>query len=638
MDHKYEGKNLIFSGDFKNIGKLEIDCDNVTITGLDSNLKNTVFKLTGNQITLKDLNFNLDTSIKENNGAGIFVVGNDITLVNLTIDYIAPKDVEAYAIYSDAYTYGAIENLKIINSTIYFEGHNDNVRKYNCALKLTYAYDSIIENNTIITSLPLKNINYASRDATLDSAYVCSVGVEGCGGLIFNNNTIISDVNKRTAVEYPTLDGLIISKSDNVVISNNSIYMTDFVTYQGIDNYLYGIDIHNLNNLWVVNNSISIITTGGKLAAGTAYPIQISGPIQGVNIEYNDLYSFSNGPNIGIYSQCSYGETYLSIKYNKINVTGLAGTHEWALVTGIESQDTYAEILNNQIEVHSVADVGINDHLYAISYSQTIDGPNTFDIENNVAITDGYYAVYLLSSDQSSIINNTLISFNDNVKTGDYSYSEGFRHHNGDEHHDNYVIRAVDYYSVINKVDNGNIIEIGESTTSNVINTNSILPKSQQDNVANNPLVPGFKDLSGINWDNSNGYNGYIDDGSTQGTIGSANYNHDSQSENSNSKISNTESEIYSASSGNSNVTTIDGNSIKVISNSSSSSSIGISNNPLTGSQASTSAGASKSVSKKAYEIEEMIKKEDFIPSIFIVIFVLLLLIIGYKRKSEEIN
>ena len=624
LDSMYSGKNLVFSGNFENVGQLEIDCDDVSIKGEDSNLKNSVFKLTGDNITLKNLNFNLDNSLKTNVGASILVGGNDINLVDLTINYIVPKDVEAYAIYADGFNYGSLENLKLINSTIYFEGHNDNVNNYNCAVKLIDEINAVIENNTIITSLPLKNIDYTAEGANLNSAYVYSVGIEDCHGLLFNNNTVISDVNKRPAVQYPTLNGLMIFKSDEVTISNNSIYMTDFVTYPGIENFLYGIDIHNLNNLWIVNNSISILTTGGKMALGTAYPIQISGPISGVNIEYNDLYSFSNGPNIGIYSQCYYGETYLSIKYNKINVTGLAGTDEWALVTGIESQDTFAEIFNNQIEVHSVADVGINDNLYAISYRQGISGPNTFDIENNIAVTDGFYAVHLLSSEYSSIVNNTLISFNENARTGDDAYSQGPRTHKNEDTYDNLVIRAMDYYSSRNIIDNENIIEISGTTGSNIINLNSISGRPQSSTVINNPLIPGYSDLSGISQDISDRYNGQIDDNSIQSNINEF-YEKD---------INN--NEIYIDDIGGDDPSNSNGNNLNSVSNSSSSS-IGISNNPINGLQ-SSSAGESRSVSKKAFELEEMTEKVEFVPSVFITIFVIILLIVGYRRKSEDID
>lgn len=626
LDSKYEDKNLAFSGDFDDFGQLEIACDNVTVTGFNANLKNTVFLISGDKITLNNLNFNLNKPIDDNVGAGIYILGNGISLVNLTINYIVPTDKEAYAIYVDGSEYEPIGNLKIINSSIYFEGHNDNVKKCNCALKLFNAPDAIIENNTIAVSLPLKEIDYTPTGANLDSSYVYSVGVEGCNGLLFNNNTIICDVNKRPAIEYPTLDCIVVSKSDDVILSDNSVYMTDFVTYQGIENYLYGIEAHDLKDLWILNNTISMVTTGGKLALGTAYPIQISGPAKGVHIEGNDLYSFSNGPNIGIYSQCYYGETYISIKNNKINVTGLAGTHDWALVTGIESQDTFAEILDNQIEVHSIADVGKDDNLYAISYRQSINGPNSFDIENNVALTDGYYAVYILGSSYSTIAGNTLISFNDNVANGDDAYRAGTREHHSEDNYDNRVIRAIDYFSQRNEVDNGNVIDIGMGTPSNSIDTSSISGRANNNEVISNPLIPGFNDLSGITQRDNDDYNGFIDDGLTQDTISETQNTNNNNGETGNRNVESDGSvSVFS-----------DGNNLGFISNSTSqsSSSVGLSNSPLA-EGSSASAGESKSVAKKAYEIEEMAKKENFIPSTFVVLIVLFLLIVGYKRKKE---
>ena len=631
LDNKYEGKNLIISGNFENVGQLRIDCDNVFITGEDSNLKNTVFGLNGNNITLKNLKFNLDTPIKNNKGSAILVRGDDINLVNLDIDYIVPNDVEAYAILAGDNTY--VENLKIINSTIYFEGHNDNVNKYNCAVKLKEAYDSIMENNTIKTSLPLKNIIYSSGDAVLDSNYVYTVGIERCHGFVFNNNTLIADVNKRTAAEYPTQVGFMISKSDEVVVSNNSIYMTDFVTYPGVENYLYGIDIHNLNNLLLINNSVSIVTTGGKLALGTAYPIQISGPINGVNITKNDLYSFSNGPNIGIYSQNFFGESSLSVTYNRINVTGLAGTDEWALVTGVESQDTYAYISNNIIEVHSVGEVNKDDNLFAISYRQSTDNGHEYNIENNIAFTDGFYSVYLLSSDHSNILNNTLVSYNDKANTGDDAYHAGPRQHNGGYDENNKVIRAFDYFITRNHIDNGAEIIIPGSSSSNNIDTNDIASRSQDNSNTNNPLIPGFKDLSGISQESGEISNGFIDDGSTQGEIGENSY----YNQNSNAGNININSQEDNVGESNVNVSDAYGGNLDIVSNSSSSSPSAVGITPLGGSQGS-SAGGLQSASKKAYEIDVKHVQEKFIPSLFIVIFVIILLIIGYRRKRNEEN
>ena len=56
---------------------------------------------------------------------------------------------------------------------------------------------------------------------------------------------------------------------------------------------------------------------------------------------------------------------------------------------------------------------------------------------------------------------------------------------------------------------------------------------------------------------------------------------------------------------------------------------------PIGGSQVSQS--NQPSVSKKAFEIEEAMKNtQDFIPSVFMVIIALILLIIGYKRRDSN--
>lgn len=627
LKNQYAGKKLIFSGNFENLGILSVASNEVTILGNSANFKNTVFNIEANGVVLNNLTFDLNKPLKDNDGAAIFVAGYDVSLIGLDINYVVPNDVEAYAIYADGYTRYSSENLRIINSTIYFEGHNENVNKYNCAIKITGSFGPIIENNTIITSLPLKNVNYGSEGATLDSDFVYSLGLEACEEFIIRNNTIITDVNKRPAVQYPTLNCIMLSKSDNGLFADNSVYMTDFVTYPGTENYIYALDIYKLNNLKVIGNDISIVTTGGKLALGTAYPIQICGPISAVNITENDLYSFSNGPNIGIYSQNFYGETELSITNNKINVTGLAGTHEWALVTGIESQDTNVEILNNIIEVHSVSRVNADDNLYAISYRQSTEGTHSLNIQDNTAFTDGYYAVYLLSSDNSRIINNVLISSNDNAVSGSSAYAEGPRTHIGDRSYNNIVIRLNDYYN------SHNTINMGENNgnQNNHIQWNN-LPGSNQNNqnINYNPIVPHYSYNQGNAPSGDSGSEiGYIDDGSVQGKIGDdgMRYSDDTHQSDNNNQKSNTKYTDFNSSDAN-------GATIDVPFNSSdASSSVGTDNSPL-GKFHSSASSDSQSVSK-AFEIDEIKKTENFVPSIFFIIAALILLIVGYVRKDE---
>ena len=642
LSKEFKGETLIFSGNFDDLGVLSINHKNVNVIGENAHFKNTVFNIQASEILLKNLTFTVDKSIRNNNGAVIQVNGYDVTLDSLDINYMVPNDVEAYAVLSDGYNGYSSENLKILNSNIYFEGHNDNIFRYNCAIKLTYANSPRIENNTISSSLPLKKVRYGGDGATLDSDYVYAVGLEESPDFIIKNNTIIVDVNKRTAVEYPTLNAIMLSKSDNGLFLNNSLYMTDFVTSPGIENYLYGLDIYKLNNLLVMGNKISIITTGGKLALGTAYPIQVCGPISGINITQNDLYSFSNGPNIGIYSQNYYGETQISITNNRINVTGLAGTHEWALVTGIESQDTNAEILNNIIEVHSVGEVNEDDNLYAISYRQSTAKEHTFNIQNNVAYTDGYYAVYLLSSDNSIIYDNTLISSNENAVSGSDSYREGPRGHDGDDYSNNKVINERDYYGHENSIN----INSYDNTGIRYIDGRGIGWNNQNQETHNyNPLVPSYSNNIFDQNEGSGIIDEYHDDGTIQGTITDKSGNnlkptdfdindHTFESDIEYDVESSTQKDaVNGKSNANANM-----NSIGANANSNSSDatpSVGT-DNPLSNSQSGSSNAESQSVSK-SYEIKE-IEEKEFIPSVFFVLLICLLLVIGYKKKNNTLE
>ena len=624
LNGNYEGDSFLFLGDFDNLGVLTVGCNNVNLSGSNAHFKNTAFNIRANNVILNNITLTSNKEMDMNDYALIVANGDDITISNLNINYTAPSNVEAYAILVDGYNKHSASNLKIINSTIYFEGHNDNLDNYNHPIKLTCVDSLIIENNIINSSFPLKNVDYTIQNSVVDSNFVYAIGLEECFDFIIQNNHIISNVNKRPNVEYPTLNGVVIAKSHQGIFKNNSIYMTDFITRPGVENYLYGLDVQNVNDLCICENNITIITTGGKFASGTAYPIQISGPTSKINVTKNYLYSFSNGPNIGIYSVNFFGSTEISITNNIINVTGLAGNHEWALVTGIESQDTSSEIMNNIIEVHSVNNPSQNDNLYAISYRQSTGGSHTFNIQNNLAFSDGYYAVHLLSSDNSTIVNNTLISFNEDVKTGDNSYSKGYFPHNGGEDKNNLVYRYLDYYKNYNIA----VEDIGDLNYNSQINGDSIAWNNYYniENPSNNPIVPQFSNYrpsDDYNVANTSQKNNDIDDNNIQGSIDDLNI--DSQSDSRDAEYAEVISDVK-----------VDGVNINSLSNNSqSTSSAGRSNSPLGVSQSGQS-GAGKSVSKKVYELEEPIKnKEKFIPSVFIIIIAIILLGVGYIRKND---
>lgn len=638
LKSRFNDKTLIFNQDFENLGRLVIHADNVTIKGNGYNLKNTVFQVEANDVTLTDINIDLDSEFANNDGAAIEIFSDYVNLINVTINYVVPQNVEAYGIYALGYEDNPLKNLKIINSYINFEGHNDDVNVYNCALKLVDCRDALIENNTLISALPLKDIIFGINGAELASDLVLTVGIEGCNNITFKGNSLFSEVNKRPENLYPSLDCILISRSDNSLICNNSIYMTDFMTFPGIDNYLYGLDIYNLNNLTACHNNIRIVTTGGKLAAGTAYPIQLTGPLSNVNITENDLYSFSNGPNIGVYSQNFYGETSLAITNNVINVTGLAGAHEWALVAGIESQDTHSKIVNNTIEVHSVGDVSINDNIYGVSYRQSTDGDHQYDIENNTIFSDGYYGVNLLSSVDSRVANNLLVSYNSNVDNG----NGGFKYwdinsHNGLEFYNNQVMKAFDFFALNNNnVDNGDTNDYTTPKNNNDISNKidgSVLSSGEKNNPYSfNPLIPGSSTQHGTNDDNrQEGNNGESQSGTSSTSDSSSNKGMSLKDYLINFINSNTEGGVE-------NTTSYNGKNTNAVSNSSDTTPSAEGENSVASQSKSSSgldSGASDGVSKKAYEIDE--KTDDrFIPSVFFIIPVFILLLIGVRRKKSE--
>ena len=643
LKSRFRDKTLIFNQDFDNLGRLIIHADNVTIKGIGYNLKNTVFQIDANRVTLTDINIDLDREFENNDGAAIEVLSDYANLINVSINYVVPQNVEAYGIYALGYPEDPLKNLKIVNSYVNFEGHNDDVDVYNCALKLMDCKDALIENNTLISALPLKDIIFGINGAELASDLVLTVGIEGCNNITFKGNSLFSDVNKRPDTLYPSLDCMLISKSDNSLICNNSIYMTDFMTPPGIDNYLYGLDIYNLNNLTACHNTIRIVTTGGKLAAGTAYPIQITGPISNVTITENDLYSFSNGPNIGVYSQNFYGETSLSIMNNVINVTGLAGTHEWALVAGIESQDSHSKIVNNTIEVHSVGDVSIDDNLYGVSYRQSTNGDHQFDIENNTVFSDGYYAVNLLSSVNSRVSNNLLVSSNSNVNNG----NGGFKYwdinsHNGLEFYNNQVMRAFDFFALNNNdVDNGDGKDYStprnDRGITNRVDGSALSSADSYNDYSYNPLIPGSSTRQGTddNQQNENNANSQNEGSSNSGsTSGDPSQQGMSLKDYLINFInSNTEG-------GSQNTTSYNGKNSNVVSNNSDATPSAEGENSAASqskSSAGLDSGESDGASKSIYEIEKK-TDESFIPSIFFIIPVFILLLIGIKRRKSDFD
>ena len=81
LSSRFDNKTLIFNQNFENLGKLEINASNVTINGAGHILKNTVFQVDARDVTLSNLNLDLDSAFPMNEGAGIEILSNNVNLI-----------------------------------------------------------------------------------------------------------------------------------------------------------------------------------------------------------------------------------------------------------------------------------------------------------------------------------------------------------------------------------------------------------------------------------------------------------------------------------------------------------------------------------------------------------------------------
>ena len=413
LKEEYANSILVFNGDFSNNGILDIKSSNVTIIGNNSLLTNTAFCIESNNVMLTGLNFLWDREFGDNDNAGILVLGDNCTIYNCTIDYSVPETTTGFCVYAEGNDGDKIENFTLANSTINFVGNN--LRGgWDYCIFVDQVENAMVYGNNINSSLPLRAVNYAFD--IFGGVSMESVGVfvaQSSPNLTFSNNKVFSSVNGGGS-SYPTLDTLVIYDCSNSTIEGNDIHVEDFDSKNGKDNYLQGIDLYFSNNVTIVHNKIDIKTTGGRAGMGTAYPIQVNGPSKGVMIAYNNLTTANFGPNCGIYSMNYYGQTQNYMISNFINVTGYASTHYWALVAGIEVQDSDDLIWNNTIIVNNIGNYSSSNNIYGISYSQNTKGDHKYNIQYNNVTTNGRYAVSLSGTDSmvvdSIIANNVLNS------------------------------------------------------------------------------------------------------------------------------------------------------------------------------------------------------------------------------------
>ncbi|WP_296888769.1 hypothetical protein [uncultured Methanobrevibacter sp.] len=397
----------------------------VTLNVANATFNNIGFDLITDNLKLNGGTF---TSDGTDDGAVIYVNAANVEVTNNHMNLQAPNATDYIAI--DVVN---SSNAKILHNTINYTCGHENPTNFNYVIRAKNSQNVEINYNEIDATLPLKDVNWAIS-GSIDADYVAGVAVENCANAKFKYNNL-SVIGNIRAGWYPTLDAFIIAKSPNAEVENNKIDESDIITTNGSYSYIYGIDVYSCDCIHVKNNIVTMNgeQSGGHLiggnGTGAAYCIQLSGNHTDVIISNNTLTTRNNGPNLGIYSQNYHATSYLKISGNRINVTGRAGSDPWSLVSGIELQDTRAEVYDNNITVTNLETYTAGNCAYGISYAQWINKTHNYNIHNNnVTVVNGDYAVYLLNDTDvsGSIKDNALKSITaSGTNTGDNAISAG---------------------------------------------------------------------------------------------------------------------------------------------------------------------------------------------------------------------
>ena len=395
---------LIFKGEFSNLGVNVVYVPRAIVINGDNAVLRNIAIMCEQGTTLNNLTLNATNYVADTDGALIYVIGSDVTVNNITIDYNATDGSNnAIAVYAS----GA-DNFKLVNSTITFTGNNVNGKVFAQGIKIAKSNNAVVDSNIITTSCPLVDVDY-SHWGSIDTDLVFAIGVEKSENVKIINNIVDNSAwTKGNNANFPTFDAFIAHTANNLLIKNNTISHTDLITPKGTSSYIYALDFYESNSVIVEDNRVLLNTTGGKEGAGAAYAVQVTGPYNNFVVKGNNLTTVSNGPNLGVYSQNYYGATEITVENNWINVTGFAGPAEFALVSGMEFQDTVAKAYNNTIYVQNVNEYNDDNNIAGITYVQSTSGSHQFDIQNNTIYSEGKYAVLIKSAKDSQIIGNTL--------------------------------------------------------------------------------------------------------------------------------------------------------------------------------------------------------------------------------------
>ena len=376
----------------------------ITITGDNAVLNNMGFVIVFDDVSLNNMTLVSNTDLRYL----IYVEASNVTLDNVSVTYNAPNEVDAKAIFAND-----ADNFKLTNSEITFTGANPGEDHYR-GLEVRNCDGAVIDKNTITATFPAVAVDYSGW-GSIAQDLVLAVGIQGGDDVAFTNNTVKVNTNGDIG-SYPTIDAIMVYSANNILIKGNNITHLDTTT-EDSPRYYYTLDIYSTTGT-IEANDITINTTTTPVVdrAGTAYPIQLTGPFT-FTVKDNNITVISKGPVAGIYATNWGGAGTLTVENNIINVTGYATTSNYALVAGIEAEIGIASeldrvmVYNNTITVDNAADYDDANQVIGVGIGTSgFSGDASADIKYNDITVDGKYAVYYAKAKDTNVTENVLIA------------------------------------------------------------------------------------------------------------------------------------------------------------------------------------------------------------------------------------
>ena len=162
MTEEFSNATYIFTESLRDYGFLTIEAPNTVFRANEGVvLENIVFNVRAENVTIENITLVLTESFDDNDGSAIIVQSDNVTIQNIVLNYVVPKNTEAYGIHINGKKSNYVSATRLINNTIYFVGNNYGGND-NFGIWLYYTKDTLLDGNTLISSFPLRTVDHDS--------------------------------------------------------------------------------------------------------------------------------------------------------------------------------------------------------------------------------------------------------------------------------------------------------------------------------------------------------------------------------------------------------------------------------------------------------------------------------------------